>query len=65
MPTTPVIDRTAAREAIRTQADKDAQARGFTDRIDELDHDYEEWQKRAVLRYPQSTKEHHHDRYHI
>ena len=49
MTTQPVQDRSAAQELIRQQLDQLAQERGYRDHIDESDHDYEEWQKRAGL----------------
>ena len=45
----PVRDRSTARELIRQQLDQLAQEHGYNDRIDELDHDYEEWRGRAGL----------------
>ena len=49
MTTQPVRDRSTARELIRQQLDQLAQEHGYRDRIDELDHDYEEWRGRAGL----------------
>ena len=49
MPTQPVRDRSAARQQIRERLDQLARDRGYRDHIDESDHDYEEWQKRAGL----------------
>ena len=49
MTTQPVRDRSEAQKLIRQQLDRQAQEHGYRDRIDELDHDYEEWQERAGL----------------
>ena len=49
MSTQPVRDRSAARQQIRERLDHLAREHGYRDHIDESDHDYEEWQKRAGL----------------
>ena len=45
----PIQDRSTAQQLIRQQLDQLAQEHGYRDRIDELDHDYEEWRGRAGL----------------